>query len=162
MKKKVTVNEAALNVVGVSIKVIQIGKKQMTLSVFRQLPNEPVWDSEQLRPRGQVWGRVNYFWDKCGCFSQIELGDRTLYGLARDPTHIVWQLGAELRRSCLTSMFGEAKNGYPLAQAPPEDPSRRYQPHRVEAQAASNRAAHALREFYAQHVEAAEQLFIAV
>jgi len=146
VNQKVTVDEASLTVVGVSLKVVQIGKKQMTLSVFRQLLNEPVWDPISMHPQGSVWGRVNYFWDGCGCKHFAGIGnnwiDHKRYGV---DIHIIWQLGSELRRSCLVPELGEAGNGYPLFR----DEDR-------------NNDRLAWRMFYDEHIKLADQLFIAV
>lgn len=121
MKKTENRHPASLNVISVSIRAIQIGKKQMTLSVFRQLQHEAIWDPETSVSKGVVWGRVNYFWD----------GDHD-WGLSHtsrpqyEPIHIVWQKGAELRRSYLYPDIGEDQSGYPFRQprtrCPPNAP----------------------------------------
>jgi hypothetical protein len=108
-KQKVSVDEVSLNVVGVSIKAVQIGKKQMTLSVFRQLPHEAVWDPETSEAKGIVWGRVNYFWFEA--YDQMRaFRARSRY----EPIHIIWQKGVELRRSYLYPDVGEDQSWYPF------------------------------------------------
>jgi hypothetical protein len=67
--------------------VITVDNKQLSLSVFRQLPNLDVlrcfddeWDQ-----RGDIWGWVNYHPDKCE-------------KLRFDHLHIVWVDGWDLVR----------------------------------------------------------------
>lgn len=45
----------------VEIAMVRIGRKQMTLSVFRQLPLAPVIDPNTAELRGTPWGIVNYY-----------------------------------------------------------------------------------------------------
>ena len=45
--------------VTVSIRILTVNNKQMTLSVFRQLPEKKAYD-DQWDPIGNWWGRVNY------------------------------------------------------------------------------------------------------
>ena len=153
--RQLSVGEATLNVVGVSIKAVKIGKKQMTMAVFRQLQNEPVWDLSVSKPRGIVWGRVNYFWDGCGCeqFAGDE-GSITQWidneKLGAD-VHIIWQLGEELRRSCLVPLIGEATSGHPFACEGDDG-----------VEAMSNAKARSWKSFYEKQIRTSDQLFIAV
>jgi hypothetical protein len=83
-----TSNEASIQTATVDVKVIRIGQRQMTLSVFRQLKKEALidWDVDErvYQLRGQPWGLVNY----CpGCCKQYE------------HLHVVWQKDNELRRA---------------------------------------------------------------
>lgn len=156
-KQQVSVDEVSLNVIGVSIKAVQIGKKQMTLSVFRQLQNESIWDYGD--PLGPVWGHVNYFWNGCGCerffrpprVEQYSVADgrvceRLHHRLSpRDAVHIIWQNGSELRRSCVSLRNGEAETRYPFFCANDDPDFER-----------------SWKTFYLEHIEMAEQLFIAV
>jgi hypothetical protein len=50
----------------ISIKMVQVGKKQMTLSVFRQLEPTTLIDEVNLTLNGDVWGYVNYHWNSGG------------------------------------------------------------------------------------------------
>ena len=79
--------QVSINTMQVEIKSMMVGKKQLTLSLMRQIIEEPLIDEELLQFRGVAWGHVNYFWgdDKHKTF----------------PNHmnIVWQKGNELRRS---------------------------------------------------------------
>lgn len=80
----IQVKQANLETVSVQIRVLKVGSRQMTLSVFRQLDEESVFDEWTGRLKGSLWGRVNYTWpghDNC--------------------IHLVWQYGDELRRDCL-------------------------------------------------------------
>jgi len=159
-QRKVTVDEVSLNVVGVSIKAVQIGKKQMTLSVFRQLPNEAIWDYVHLKP-GEgvtVWGFVNYFWDSCGCsypHGFIERQGRHRRFDSHNNKHIVFQSGDSLCRSCVSELYGEAASGYPLFE--PETASQK--PRRGLSQLDATDAWY---NFYTDAIAPAEQLFIAV
>jgi hypothetical protein len=80
----IQVKQANLETVSVQIQVLKVGSKQMTLSVFRQLDEEPAFNEWTGKLKGSLWGRVNYTWaghDNC--------------------VHVVWQYGDELRRDCL-------------------------------------------------------------
>jgi len=158
-KQKVSVDEVSLNVVGVSIKAVQIGKKQMTLSVFRQLPNYAIWlPNTRAAQSGRIWGIVNYFWDGCGCTwyrpqnEDERGGDRQVRPNGKRE-HIVWESNGHLLRSCLTLEQGESNydghspdNTYCYMQYKKPD-------RKLEA---------AWNDFYFDRVNDAEQLFIAV
>jgi len=81
--------ELVITTVTVEVKILTIGGKQVTLEMFRQLPQEHVIDPETLEFRGPLWGRVHYFWGECA--EKEEAGH----------FHIVWQKGSELRRACV-------------------------------------------------------------
>lgn len=84
MTAPLTVHNAQITTASVEIKTLTISGKQVTLAVFRQLQEDQlVADDGTLN--GNPWGVVNYHPDKCG-------NDR-------HHIHVVWQLGAELRRS---------------------------------------------------------------
>jgi len=83
--------KAVLNTASISVNTLKLDGKQVTMGVFRQLQRERIikyWDGNKFSLNGTPWGRVNYFWDKCG------------YGRS-EHIHIVWQLGNELRRDCI-------------------------------------------------------------
>lgn len=67
----------------VDVQVIRLDKKQMTMSVFRQLDEELVFLADGGL-RGRVWGRVNYKWKD---------------SLASTEYYVVWQDGEFLKRS---------------------------------------------------------------
>lgn len=77
-KRHATVHTAAIDV-----KIMRLDKKQVTLSVFRQLDEELIFNADGTL-RGTPWGRVNYTWkgNKNG----------TVF-------HVVWQDGDKLKRS---------------------------------------------------------------
>jgi hypothetical protein len=72
----VTTREASVKTAAISIKAMTINNKQVTLSVFRQLKEEPLIDLDKMELRGEVWGHVNYFWGDC----------------KPNHLHVVWQL----------------------------------------------------------------------
>jgi hypothetical protein len=55
-------DEAMITTVSVTIQALKIGKKQMTQSIFRQLPEEPLVDEVEVVLNGSVWGHVCYYW----------------------------------------------------------------------------------------------------
>jgi hypothetical protein len=71
--------DATITTATISIKALQIGKKQMTQSVFKQLPVAPLIDEEAATLQGTVWGHVNY-------------------GVAPSYRHFVYQKGTRLYR----------------------------------------------------------------
>lgn len=79
--------EATVRTCTVEVRVMKLGKKQMTLSVFRQLEYESIFHPDPFDLKAEPWGRVNYFWGGC------EGTDGHL--------HLVWQKGDELRRCCV-------------------------------------------------------------
>lgn len=84
MSKVITIKEANISTLNVELKAIHINSKQMTLSVFRQIQEETLFD-DKFNLLGVPWGSVNYFWDKALQFNTTVL-------------HVVWQKGNELRR----------------------------------------------------------------
>lgn len=83
---EISVEQAFINTATIEIKALTVNGRQVTQALFKQLLNEPVvaWDTGEFL--GTVWGRVNYFWGDCK---------------AADHLHVVWQLGDQLRRSCV-------------------------------------------------------------
>ena len=87
--------EATVLTVSVTIKAIIVGQKQMTLSMFRQLPVHPIFTLDETagywvgRLQGEPWGIVNYFWGKCS---------------PRDHFHVVWVFGGILSRACVSPL----------------------------------------------------------
>lgn len=83
MPKQLTTQNATITTATIQVRAITIGARQVTLSVFRQLLEEPlIADDGTLN--GVPWGTVNYHPDKCGDHARH--------------WHIVWQHGQELRR----------------------------------------------------------------
>lgn len=79
----ISAEAAVILTTAVEVQALMIGNKQVTLAVFRQLP-EAAWLDEDAIPRGPAWGTVNYHPDRC----------------ESDPEHqhVVWQDGSVLRR----------------------------------------------------------------
>lgn len=73
---------ASINTATITIRTVQVGKKQMTQSVFRQLPEAPMVDEEKIELLGVPWGWVNYRWG--------DIDERT--------THFIHQIGGRLYR----------------------------------------------------------------
>jgi hypothetical protein len=100
---QLTVHNAQVSTATVEIRTLTIDGKQVTLAVFRQLPDEPLI-AEDGTLRGVPWGRVNYHPDKVpGTDGWGHLprpvpctSEDSVYG---EHIHVVWQKGAELRRA---------------------------------------------------------------
>ncbi len=75
-------DHAVIHTATIDVKIMRLGKRQVTQSVFRQLEEECVFDVG-LELRGKLWGRVNYLWNGCPAYTNY---------------HIVWQKENELRR----------------------------------------------------------------
>lgn len=84
MPTHLTTETATITTAAIEIRTLTIGRKQVTLAVFRQLREEPLI-AEDGTLNGVPWGTVNYHPDKCGD--------------AKEHLHVVWQHGDELRRS---------------------------------------------------------------
>lgn len=89
-QKVISVEEVRIQSATVEIKILTVAGKQMTLAVFRQLPEEPLVDYGHVKLLGKPWGRVNYH---VGCEGYDDL----------DHIHVVWQEDKELRRSVVQS-----------------------------------------------------------
>jgi hypothetical protein len=81
--------QVRINTMQVEIKSMMVGKKQLTLSLMRQIIEEPLIDEKELLFRGVPWGHVNYFWgdDKHKTYPNY--------------INVVWQKGDVLRRSVI-------------------------------------------------------------
>jgi hypothetical protein len=100
MKGNILIKEASVSTLSVEIKAIHINNRQLTLSIFKQIPEESILDAN-YEIKGVVWGRVNYFWKDAE-----QKRDSTI--------HIVWSNGSELRRSRVTKwpleeFYGQTK-----------------------------------------------------
>lgn len=84
MGKPLTVQNAELVTATVELKTLSVSGKQVTLSVFRQIPDGQLF-TDGFQFSGVPWGRVNYFWD--GGPPQP------------DRQHILWQSGSDLFRT---------------------------------------------------------------
>lgn len=97
---EITVQNAEIKTVSVTIQALTVNGKQVTLAVFRQLRQEDwkweeicnqlkkEWGWRENKFPGIPWGTVNYHPDDCP-------------KVARDypHLHVVWQLNSELKRS---------------------------------------------------------------
>jgi hypothetical protein len=81
---QLTTETATITTAAIQIRTLTIGRKQVTLAVFRQLREEPLI-AEDGTLNGVPWGTVNYHPDKCGD--------------GHPHWHVVWQRGHELLRS---------------------------------------------------------------
>jgi hypothetical protein len=99
MTTVITAHEATIRTATVEIKSLTISGKQVTLSVFRQIPYQHIighyTSTEMPALLGFPWGTVNYFWP--GCVS----GDRTKF-LLSGSLHVVWQDDDALYRSVVS------------------------------------------------------------
>ncbi len=81
--------QVRINTMQVEIKSMMVGKKQLTLSLMRQIIEEPLVDEESILFKGIPWGHVNYFWgdDKHKSYP--------------DYMNVVWQKSDVLRRNVI-------------------------------------------------------------
>jgi hypothetical protein len=85
----IDVLSAEVSTATIEIKTLTIGRKQVTLAVFRQLDQEVLVDPRSSALYGVPWGRVNY------CPSKACAGEG-------GHLHVVWQKGIELRRATVS------------------------------------------------------------
>jgi hypothetical protein len=85
MPKQLTAQTATITTAAVTIQALTIGAKQVTQSVFRQLPEAELIDHDGAL-NGEPWGVVRYHPDKC---------DSSPFA----HRHIVWQRGDQLLRA---------------------------------------------------------------
>lgn len=90
-----TVQNAEVKTTAVEIKTLTVSGKQITLSVFRQIPAADLVNKDGTL-NGVPWGRVNYFWgDHSGCSQPSH-------------QHVLWQNGTELFRHILQERYFSA------------------------------------------------------
>ena len=97
MEKVITVKEASVKTAAVEVKSLVISGRQVTMSLFRQFLPAVLVDSKTADLRGTPWGFVNYYWKNCDHYRY--LSDYNFR--SGEHRHVVWQLGNELRRTCL-------------------------------------------------------------
>lgn len=97
--QQLTVHNAQITTATVEIKTLTIGGKQVTQAVFRQLKEESLIGNDGTL-RGVPWGTVNYHPDP-RCKQTGPHRDQWSHGqyCNAEHLHVVWQQGAELRRS---------------------------------------------------------------
>lgn len=96
---QLTPQNATITTATIQVQALTIGKKQVTLAVFRQL-QETALIKDDGNLLGEPWGIVNYHPDKCAD--------------APAHLHVVWQYEDELRRSAV-QMPGVGWHSHPLA-----------------------------------------------
>lgn len=82
MPKVLNAENAQIITATVTVRALTIERRQVTLSVFRQLIEADIVDLDVMRLRGVGWGHVRYLIE--------QPPDRAI--------NLVWQLGSELRR----------------------------------------------------------------
>jgi hypothetical protein len=82
-KEPIHADEASINTVSVQVKTVVIGNKQLTLSAFKQIHLEELFNKDGIL-NGKVWGHVNYL---CESYEW----------------HILWQKENMLRRSLVSN-----------------------------------------------------------
>jgi len=94
-QKLVNVDEVSVSTLSVEIKTVSVGRRQMSMALFRQLPREPLIDDDDddLRLNGMPWGRVNYHWD--GCFHPVDDESHV-------HVHVLWQRDNVLFQSAVS------------------------------------------------------------
>lgn len=96
MPKQLTAQTATITTATVEVKTLTISGKQVTLAVFRQLPESPLINDEG-NPNGQPWGTVNYCPDKK--YWDHTTGQMTDCATGPLHVHVVWQKNNELHRA---------------------------------------------------------------
>ena len=89
-----TAHEAIIQTASIDIQTLRVGKKQVTMGLFRQLPLMSITTYPGTLFQGNPWGYVNYWWDGDGRQSS-EYTDKPITATA---LHIVWQRGERLYR----------------------------------------------------------------
>jgi hypothetical protein len=97
--------DASITTATVTIQAMKVGKRQMTQSIFRQLPEERIVDDENIVLTGTPWGWVNYHWS----------------GVDHRAKHFIFQRGNGLYRCPFlmrvsASFFEEARQPFGYAE----------------------------------------------
>jgi hypothetical protein len=79
----ITTENAIIKTASVEVKVLTISGRQLTLAVFRQIPEGQII-TDDLKLAGTPWGIVRYCTKDCSSLSHL---------------HVVWQDGQTLKRS---------------------------------------------------------------
>lgn len=117
MQRVITAHEATVRTATVEIKTLSISGKQVTLSVFRQIPYKDIighWaDTKMPAMLGLPWGKVNYFWT--GCMPQEMDYLHQIIWKKHGAIHVLWQNDDVLYRSVVVpkdSYDSPFKKGY--------------------------------------------------
>jgi hypothetical protein len=136
-----TAQTATIQTAQVSIQVLRVGTKQVTMGMFRQLPLKPLVDwcafleaEEQgrwevrapLQHAGTPWGHVNYWWAENDRENSHYLTEAGALEYGHGPRlHLVWQdeeglyrdiVYYSLPRWIMTYVTAEARGGPPVLQ----------------------------------------------
>jgi len=87
--------EAIVHTASIEVRVLTINGKQLTLSVFRQIPYGVLVNRLTGKFNGTAWGWVNYFWT--GAEEYDDIGVLHL--------HVVWQKGNTLYRDLVPGSY---------------------------------------------------------
>ncbi len=82
----INISNAQIKTAAVEIKTLTVSGRQVTLSVFKQIIEEPLLDEVAMKLNGTPWGTVNYF---------------VKDDLSEFKINIIWQKGSELRRCAI-------------------------------------------------------------
>jgi hypothetical protein len=93
-KQVITTNDVTIKQAVIEVKVLKIGKRQVTQAVFKQLPEEPIIHERTGELLGEAWGRVNYHVGCSGAYEHL---------------HVVWQRGNLLYRSVANVFLGSSR-----------------------------------------------------
>ena len=108
-----TTHETTIQTAQVEIRVMKVGKKQVTMGMFRQLPYEQVVDFGDLLtymradlspwppPDVSLWGHVNYWWPDDYKGDELYTDDFGQWVGRGDKRHVVWEEDASLRRAII-------------------------------------------------------------
>jgi len=61
-----TAHEATIHTTQVEIQVLKVGRKQVTMGLFRQLPLRTITLPHDTTFFGEPWGHVHYWWEGDG------------------------------------------------------------------------------------------------
>jgi hypothetical protein len=93
-----TVLNVEIKTAAVEIKTLTVSGKQVTLAVFRQLPEVQLVNPDGTL-NGTPWGSVNYHPDNCADYGGSHF-------------HVVWQRGTYLMRSLVWLDYDDAVTQY--------------------------------------------------
>lgn len=87
--KIINIEDVNLKTMQVEIKALTVNGKQMTLSVFRQIPHASIFDDE-IEIKGTPWGTVNYFWKDNEAWLHLiwQKNDRLFRDLIPEPPYV--------------------------------------------------------------------------
>jgi hypothetical protein len=94
LNKPLEVQNVEIATASIEIKTLTLKGKQITLSVFRQIPYSNILNGYG-KLRGKVWGSVNYFWEGWAPNKDIsyweQRGDIARYWTKGEHLQILWE-----------------------------------------------------------------------